>query len=197
MKKFLFYLLAVYWVLSAGFAQAGTIKGTAKIQGKQDHKNVVVYVDGVKGNFKLPAKRPEMNHVDVQFKPSVLPVLKGTTVDFPNSDPIFHSAFSESPSNPFDLGLYGQGKEKFVKMENSGVVELFCHIHSHMHAFILVLDSPFFTVTDENGNFTLEDVPDGSYTLKAWVNPSVEVAKSITVSGDQIVNMDFTLVAGR
>lgn len=196
-KKTLFYLFAFYWVFFAGFAQAGTIVGKAKVQGKQEHRNIVVYVEGVNGDFQPPSKRPELNHINLSFQPSVLAVLKGTVVDFPNSDPVFHSAFSISPSNPFDLGLYQKGREKFVHFKNPGVVEVFCHIHSHMHAYILVLDNPFFAMTDEEGSFSISNVPDGSYTLKAWLNPSVVISKPVSVQGKQTVNLDFTLVAER
>ena len=197
MKKGFYLALMIQWMVLVPMADAGTIKGKAKIQGKQDHQNIVVYVEGVTGDFKPPAKRPELNHINLQFEPSILPVLKGTIVDFPNSDPVFHSAFSISPSNPFDLGLYGKGKEKFVHFKNPGVVEVFCHIHSHMHAYILVLDNPYFTVTDKDGNFTIENVPDGNYTLKAWLSPSVVLAKPVQLEGDKAVSLDFTLVAER
>lgn len=197
MKKSLFYLLALYWVAFASLAEAGTIVGKAKVQGKQDHQNIVVYVEGATGDYQPPAKRPELNHINLSFQPSVLAVLKGTLVDFPNSDPVFHSAFSISPSNPFDLGLYQKGREKFVHFKNQGVVEVFCHIHSHMHAYILVLDNPYFAVTDQEGGFTIANVPDGAYTLKAWLNPSVVISKPVSVQGKQTVNLDFTLVAER
>jgi plastocyanin len=196
-KKSLFFLLVLYWATFTGLAEAGTIVGKAKIQGRQDHQNIVVYVEGATGAFQPPAKRPELNHINLSFQPPALAVLKGTLVDFPNSDPVFHSAFSISPSNPFDLGLYQKGREKFVHFKNTGVAEVFCHIHSHMHAYILVLDNPYFAVTDQEGTFTIANVPDGSYTLKAWLNPSVVISKPVSVQGKQAVNLDFTLVAER
>lgn len=196
-KKLLVFLFALYWVSFVGLAQAGTIVGKAKVQGKQDNQNVVVYVEGVTGDFQPPSKRPELNHINLSFQPPVLGVLKGTIVDFPNSDPVFHSAFSISPSNPFDLGLYQKGREKFVHFKNPGVTEIFCHIHSHMHAYVLVLDNPYFAVTDADGTFTIANVPDGNYTLKAWLNPSVVIAKPVSVQGKQTVNLNFTLVAER
>lgn len=197
MKKLLVFLFALYWVSFVGLAQAGTIVGKAKVQGKQDNQNVVVYVEGVTGDFQPSSKRPELNHINLSFQPPVLAVVKGTIVDFPNSDPVFHSAFSISPSNPFDLGLYQKGREKFVHFKNPGVTEIFCHIHSHMHAYVLVLDNPYFAVTDADGTFTIANVPDGNYTLKAWLNPSVVIAKPVSVQGKQTVNLNFTLVAER
>ncbi len=198
MKKLQVFCLFVLVVgLSSSLAHAGTIKGKANIKGNADKQQVIVYVSGVKGNFSLPAQRPEMNHIDTQFVPSVLPILKGTTVDFPNSDPVFHSAFSTSPTNPFDLGLYGRGKEKFWTFEKAGVTELFCHIHSHMHAYILVLDNPYFATTADDGSFEIAGIPNGSYTLRAWLNPAIEIAKDIEIEGNKTVNFDFTLTASR
>src|SRR3990172_2023284 len=151
--------LFVFAAVSA--ANAGSVSGKARVAGKESAANIVVYLEGVQGTFKFPEKRPEVNHINLQFAPSVTAVLKGTTVDFPNSDSVFHSAFSISPSNPFDLGLYQKGREKFVLLKNPGVVELFCHIHSHMHGFILVLENPYFATTTPDGEFSIPNVPDG------------------------------------
>ncbi len=180
---------------SLSLAEAGTISGKARVTGKESAANIVVYLEGVDGTYKLPEKRPEVNHINLQFEPSVIAVLKGTTVDFPNSDSVFHSAFSISPSNPFDLGLYQKGREKFVLFKNPGVVELFCHIHSHMHGFILVLDNPYFAMTSKDGDFNIANVPDGNYTVKAWASPTTIMTKTVSLAGNKVVNMDFTLSA--
>ncbi len=182
---------------SVSMANAGSVSGKARVAGKESAANIVVYLEGVQGTFKLPEKRPEVNHINLQFEPPVSAVLKGTTMDFPNSDSVFHSAFSISPSNPFDLGLYQKGREKFVLFKNPGVVELFCHIHSHMHAFVLVLENPYFSVTNAAGEFALANVPDGDYTIKAWANPTTVMTKTVSVAGNRTVNMDFTLTASR
>lgn len=184
-------------VASVSAADAGSVSGKARVAGKESAANIVVYLEGVQGAFKLPEKRPEVNHINLQFEPPVSAILKGATMDFPNSDSVFHSAFSISPSNPFDLGLYQKGREKFVLFKNPGVVELFCHIHSHMHAFVLVLDNPYFSVTNDGGEFALANVPDGDYTIKAWANPTTVMTKTVSVAGNRTVNMDFTLTASR
>jgi plastocyanin len=175
-------------------AHAGTIAGKVVLPGKVSHENVIVYVEGVSGEFKLPSKRPQMNHQNLQFVPNRLAVFKGATVDFPNSDPVFHSAFSISETNPFDLGIYGQGREKFVHFKNPGVTELFCHIHAHMHAFILVLENPFFTVTAKDGSFTIPDLPKGTYRVNAWWTPAANSIQEVTVSGNEPVSLNFTLI---
>jgi plastocyanin len=188
-------VLAAGVLALAQVAEAGTVTGKARVAGKENAANIVVYLEGVNGAFTAPQKRPEMNHINLQFQPSVMAVLKGTTVDFPNSDSVFHSAFSISPSNPFDLGLYQKGREKFVTFKNPGVVELFCHIHSHMHGFILVLENPYFATTGPDGGFSIPNVPDGNYTVKAWASPTASMTKTVSLSGDKTVNMDFTLTA--
>jgi plastocyanin len=181
----------------ATLADAGSISGKARVVGKENAANIVVYLEGVPGSFKPPEKRPEVNHINLQFDPPVIAVMQGATVDFPNSDSVFHSAFSISPSNPFDLGLYQKGREKFVQFKNAGVVELFCHIHSHMHGFILVLDNPYFAITSASGEFQIANVPDGDYTVKAWASPTAIMTKTVTLVGNRIINMDFTLTASR
>lgn len=190
-------LATVAVVAAVPVAEAGSISGKARVAGKDNASNIVVYLEGIQGTFKVSDKRPEMNHINLQFQPSVMAVLKGTTVDFPNSDSVFHSAFSISPSNPFDLGLYQKGREKFVLFKTPGVVELFCHIHSHMHGFVLVLDNPYFAMTNPEGGFSIANVPDGDYTIKAWASPTAIMTKTVSLSGDRVINMDFTLTASR
>lgn len=192
MKKF-FLTFFVFTIINPLIAHAGEIKGKVTLSGKGELEDIVVYVEDVKGNFPLPKKRPEMNHINMKFKPHVLAVMKGSTADFPNSDPLFHSAFSISKSNPFDLGLYGQGHEKSVPFPNPGLVEVFCHIHSDMHAYILVLDNPFFAPASKSGSFTIHGVPAGTYRVKAWMSPSVNAVKTVTVTDKEPSLLNFIL----
>lgn len=197
MRTIIAAILFICIMGSTSAAKAGSIKGKVEIPGENNLENLVVYVDGVKGNFPLSAKRPEMNHLNLQFAPRTLAVMKGTTVDFPNSDNVLHSAFSISKSNPFELGIYGQGHEKFMTFKNPGLVELFCHIHSHMHAYLLVLENPFFSMTAKDGSYAIANVPSGTYNVKAWVNPSNSIEKTVTVNGDETVSLSFTLQTKR
>lgn len=169
-------------------ADSATLEGKVEVPGKGSSENIVVYVEGLKGTYSLPKKRSQMNHVNLQFKPGVLAIMKGSTVDFPNSDAVFHSGFSISKANPFDLGIYGQGTEKFVYFKNPGLDELFCHIHSHMHAYVLSLDNPFFAITDKDGSYTISDIPEGNYTVQAWASPTVNMKKEIRVKDSTTLN---------
>ena len=192
----LILLLAVFSSVAIleGNAFSETISGKVVIEGQAKASNVVVYLEGVAGSFQAPMKRPEMNHLNLAFQPPVLPILKGTVVNFPNSDPVFHSAFSTSPSNPFELGVYGEGSEKSLKFVKPGEVEIFCHIHPYMHAFILVLENPYFTLTDGNGKYTLSGVPKGTYIIKAWQGfLRATGTKTVTLDGEQEAAVNLVL----
>ncbi len=103
-----------------------------------------------------------------QFEPRVLPIEVGSTVQFPNQDPILHNVFSLSPGNDFDLGLAGPGDGSSHRFESAGLVRVFCNVHQSMVAHILVLDSPFHTMAGSEGRFTLSGMPDGPGTLYVW-----------------------------
>ena len=102
------------------------------------------------------------------FVPHVLAITAGTTVDFPNSDHIYHNVFSLSKTERFDLGRYAKGKSKSVRFDQPGIVRVFCEIHSHMNAFILVFAHPYFAMTDSDGRYRIDNVPPGNYSVIAW-----------------------------
>jgi len=197
MRTIIAVVLFLCIIGSTSSVKAGGVKGKVSIPGESNLENVIVYLDGVKGTFPVPSKHAEMNHLNLQFVPHILAVMKGATVDFPNSDTVLHSAFSISKSNPFELGIYGQGHEKLMTFQNPGLVELFCHIHSHMHGYILVLENPFFGMTAKDGSYSIPNVPNGTYSLKAWLSPSDNIEKTVTISGNETLSEDFTLTAKR
>ena len=128
-----------------------------------------------------------MTQKDKRFEPHVLTVETGTTVDFPNFDPIFHNAFSNFSGQLFDVGLYPPGSSQSVHFERPGVVRVFCNIHPTMSALIVVLNSPYFTSTDRHGDFAIPAVPPGSYELHVFNERSLpetlqKVTQSITVT---------------
>jgi plastocyanin len=172
---------------------AGTLRGKVSLSERSGVPSVIVYVDGIQGEFQPDAVPPEMNHVNLRFDPSVLAVLKGTTVPFPNSDPVFHSAFSISPSNPFDLGIYAQGRQKSVRFVNPGVVEIYCRIHFHMRASILVLENPYHALTDQEGNYVINNIPEGDYSVRAWQSPSKYLTEKVSIRPGNSAVLDFLL----
>ena len=171
-------------------ARGNTIAGQVKIlkpdgEEQADRSNVVVFLDRVKSEtaFPRPRKNPVISQKNRRFTPRVLPVMKGTTVDFPNDDTIFHNVFSLSKTRPFDLDIYPPGKSKSFTFKRTGWVKVYCNIHPQMIVHIIVLDNPFFALTDQKGIFVISGVPDGEYTLKAWHEFGKAVRKEIKVSG--------------
>jgi plastocyanin len=142
-------------------------------------------------NPSIPVNRLSDVHVrmlqkDKMFTPHVLAVAAGTYVDFPNEDPIFHSAFSSYNGQPFDVGLYPPGSTKSVRFSRPGIVRVFCNIHSSMSAVIVVLPTPYFATTGRDGTFHIPNVPPGDYQLSVFHERATEstlaaLARHITV----------------
>ncbi len=131
-----------------------------------------------------------------QFKPNVLAITKGSTVDFPNMDRILHNVFSVSPFSEFDLGLYSAGSSKSVTFNEAGVIYVHCNVHHSMQADILVLDTPYFTQVDKNGHFELDDLPELAGTLKTW-HPRANIESiELTVNSNH-QNIQQTVVITR
>lgn len=169
--------------------------GTPAVQPSAERQMSVVYLETApRGAFDQnePA-RVVMDQRNETFVPHVLAITTGTTVDFPNSDRIYHNVFSLSKARQFDLGRYAVGRSKSVRFDRSGIVRVFCDIHSHMSAFILVFSHPFFSVTDPAGRYRIENVPPGSYTLVAWNEGVTAESRTITVTDGGATEADFTL----
>jgi hypothetical protein len=127
-----------------------------------------------------------------QFSPAVLPILVGTAVEFPNLDDSYHNVFSYSKAKRFDLGRYRKDeKPAAITFDKAGVIKLYCEIHPHMRATVLVLDTPHFTRTDTNGNFRLEHLPAGQFTLKVWLNEKTERERAVTLTDGAALRVDF------
>jgi len=131
---------------------------------------------------------------EARFTPHVLPVMVGTTVEWPNKDDIYHNVFSYSDAKQFDLGLYkGSPDDKRVTFDKAGKVDVYCSIHTDMHCIVLVLDNPYFATTDADGNYSIPNVPPGTYKLKAWHDRLPPDTREITVPTNGVVKADFTL----
>lgn len=139
-------------------------------QTREKAGNVIVWAEPAAGAAPLrkPEKMPVMIQRDKAFTPHVLVVQTGATVDFPNLDPLYHNVFSYSRAKRFDLGRYERGKSKQVTFDKPGVINVFCEIHENMHAYVLVVDTPWFTRAGPDGAFVLE-VPAGAYRVFAWI----------------------------
>jgi len=160
----------------------------------------VVYIDGPVNGAPVAPEKPlevvtrRVAQQGAAFNPAVLPVEAGTKVEWPNNDDIFHNVFSDSPARQFDLGLYkGNPKEKAVLFDKPGRVDVFCSIHASMHCTVLVLENPYFAVSDNAGKFVITNVPAGTYQLKAWHDRLPAQVQEITVPAEGDVKINFTL----
>lgn len=135
-----------------------------------DRRKSVVYLDPApQAAFEEnEQRRARMDQRDERFVPHVLAIVRGTWVDFPNDDKTYHNVFSLSKTQEFNLGRYAVGHSKAVRFENPGIVRVFCDIHSHMSAFILVFAHRYFAVTDDDGRYRIDGVPPGTYTVAVW-----------------------------
>jgi plastocyanin len=161
-----------------------------------DLRRSVVYLESAP-SLAFPDVEPQRAKMDQRnetFVPHVLAVTVGTTVDFPNSDHTYHNVFSLRGPRPFDLGRYAAGKSQSVRFDRPGIVRVFCEIHSHMSAFILVFNHRYFDVTAADGRYQIGRVPPGRYTLVAWNEGSVRESRPIVIPEDGgPVEADFVL----
>ena len=158
-------------------------------------KSVVYLETAPRGAFEQtePAEHAIMDQRNQTFVPHVLAVTTGTTVDFPNSDRIYHNVFSLSKTKSFDLGRYAVGRTKSIRFDRPGIVRVFCDIHSHMNAFILVFSHPFFAITDAEGRYHIDNVPSGSYNVIAWNEGLSSEPKPVAVPDGGSTELDFAL----
>ena len=170
-------------------AQGNTLHGLVTLLSnegseRKDRSDVLVFLDGVERGRVSPLRpsRAVVSQKNRRFYPRVLPIVQGTTVEFPNDDTIFHNVFSLSKTRPFDLGIYDRGVSKKVTFKRSGIVRVFCNIHPDMVSTIVVLKNSHFTLTDSEGFYLLTGIPDGTYTLRTWSELGGETRSSISVS---------------
>lgn len=156
-------------------------------------RKVIVYLADAKPTSAPAPMRVKIVQRGEQFLPAVTVVTVGSVVEFPNEDPFFHNVFSLSRARSFDLGRYPSGESRERSFPRPGIVKVYCDIHSHMSALIMVLDHPWFTIPAENGTFTLPSVPTGDHTLVAWHERIGEQRQRISVSGGATIKTAFTL----
>ena len=223
LKLFTIILTAFSFCILSLPADAGTIKGKISIRtalpvqraprsgslyagggaAKKDDAStkhntqlvILVHIDGYKEpNLRPPKTMPVLDQRNLSFVPHILPIVVGTTVRFPNSDDVYHNSFSYSKTKSFDLGRYAKGKSKTVTFDKPGIVKVFCEIHSNMNAIIVVLENSYFDIADENGEYDIENVPPGSYTLKIWHELlSTVTTKAITLKQNETITVDFEI----
>jgi len=161
----------------------------------RDRRAVVYFETAPRGAFEdRESPHATLDQRNEAFVPHLLAITVGTVVDFPNSDRTYHNVFSLSKTKRFDLGRYGTGRSKSILFDRPGIVRVFCDIHSHMNAFILVFNHRFFAVTDADGRYEIDGVPTGTYTLSAWYEGAVRDQGSATIGPEQRApELNFTV----
>jgi len=197
--------LPLVFVIAAGFAVAasagtrppttGSVAGRIVVHGPDRSPvrdaRVVVYLEGVPGAVTPPAAHAVIKQREKQFDPPLTVVVRGTTVDFPNEDKIFHNVFSVSRPARFDLGLYKSGSMKSVEMKRPGTVDVYCNIHPNMVAKVKVVDNAHYTITDASGRFVLDGVPPGVYPIVAWLPTGDEGRGQVSVQAGGVTSIDL------
>ena len=186
----------------------GTIKGTVRARGRvktkggKSDKDVVVYLEKVGGNdFPAPTAHVLMDQKGLVYIPHVLPIVKGTTVDFLNSDTENHNVFSPDHAvvgKDMNLGQFGHGKKESFRFDKPGEAVMLCKLHLEMAAYIVVLDNPFFTKAVFDGetrtaSYTLKNVPPGEYTVKVWHKKYKGKPKTVTVEKGKDAEVNLVL----
>ena len=169
--RFLFKFWFRFWIAGlafSGIGLAGTISGAIDLQ-RSDRSDIVIWLEPSDPNAPpTPAHRARMLQKDKRFHPHVLVISAGTTVDFPNADPIFHNAFSNFNGQIFDIGLYPPGKSRSVIFRDPGIVRVFCNIHPSMAALIVVVKSPYYATSDVTGGYSIPNVTPGEYRIRVF-----------------------------
>lgn len=184
------FVLALFFPLygGGGESETGSISGTVKVYRARHSGNVVVYLEGpsLKKEYAAPEEHSALDQKNLVFIPRVLSILKGTTVDFLNSDDVQHNVFAPGKVEKFNLGTWGLGGVKEYTFNKPGEVIILCNVHSEMVAYIIILENPFYCQTDEQGKFKIENIPPGTYLLKTWQEKMKSDPQEITiVEGDE------------
>ena len=180
-----------------GGGGVGIVKGTITIGGKPT-PDAVVSVEGVpaeqiKAQIAITkAQKKIMDQRNIKFMPTVLAVMVGGTVDFPNNDTAWHNVYSKGGANNFDIGLYPPGETRSAKFEKPGVSRILCNAHPNMEAFVVAKDHPFFSGADSRGNYEIKNVPVGKARVEIW-HPSLGTrTEVVNVHRDkEVVTLDL------
>lgn len=183
--------VAVFGVLvlaSAVAGQANEIKGKVSVQGIKSAESIAVYVDAIPDKkFDAPKEPVVIDQRKMAFVPHVVAVQQGTTVEFLNSDSVGHNVYWPSISGnkklAHNLGTWPKGDKKPFAFNDVGVASLLCNVHPEMSGYVVVTPTPYFAVTDKDGNFEIKNIPAGKYTLKTWSEDGKPTTQAVDVSG--------------
>lgn len=171
-----------------GALKANEIKGKVSVQGIKSAENIAVYVDAIPDKkFDAPKEPIVIDQRKMAFIPHVVAVQQGTTVEFLNSDPVGHNVYWPSVSGnkklAHNLGTWPRGEKKPFQFNDVGVASLLCNVHPEMSGYVVVAPTPYFAVTDKDGNFEIKNIPAGKYTLKTWSEDGKPTTQAVDLSG--------------
>ena len=178
-------------VLTAMALQAGGVSGSVTAKGLRTNAGIVVSLHASGTKATPPAKPLELDQKGMVFSPHVMAVPVGTRVQFLNSDAVAHNVFS--PEGKYNLGTWPQGEIREHVFDKPGVYTQLCRVHPEMEAFIVVLDTPYFAVTDRAGKYAIADVPPGKYTLVAWGEKLKSVKQEVTIDAGKTLTVDLAM----
>jgi len=192
-----FAVLVVAGVAFVTQSWAGDIKGKVTAQGMKSSENIVVYVDAVAGKkFDAPADHVVVDQKKMTFVPHVSVVQQGTTVEFLNSDPVGHNVYWPSISGnkklAHNMGTWPQGQKKPFQFMDLGAASLLCNVHPEMSGYVVVVPTPYFAVTDKDGNYTIKNVPPGHYTILTWSEEGKPTTQAVDVTA-ATTTLDITV----
>lgn len=158
-----------------------------------ERSHVAVYIEAGPGLPANAVQKASIEQKDRRFAPDLVVIPAGSTVAFPNFDPVFHNVFSLSKAKGFDLGNYPKGQSRTVTFKSAGIVAVYCHLHPNMAATIVVTPTQWATRVDRDGDFKLENVPPGTYTVVAWHKAAGTFKKTVTIGEGRDAEVRFTL----
>ncbi len=179
----------------SGKIKLGNATNTAASASNGDKETAVVWLEGQQDS-KPPETPVKISQKNLQFSPDFLVAVKGQRVDMPNDDDVAHNVFSFTGMNQFNLGIYPKGEFRSVTFDKTGIVDMFCSIHRHMHARILVVPTRYYASTLPGQTFNINDVPPGHYTLKVWHERSRMYEKNVVVPKTGIITESIVLENG-
>jgi plastocyanin len=184
-------------LLVAGIAQAADVKGKVSAVGLKSAENIAVYIDTVPGKkFDPPVQHVPVDQRNLKFTPHTIIILRGTTVDFLNSDQVAHNVFWPSINGDkrlrHNLTVVSPSQKKSFQFNDLGTAQTLCNFHPDMVAYVVVVPTPYFALTTNDGTFTIQNVPPGTYTLKTWSEDGKPTTQTITVT-DATTNVELAL----
>jgi plastocyanin len=174
-------------VVAASLAQAGEVKGKVSAPGLKSAENIAVYIDAIAGKkFNSPVEHATVDQRNQIFTPHTVVILRGTTVDFLNSDHVAHNVYWPSVSSNkalrHSLTIVSPGQKKSFQFDNLGTAQILCNLHIEMLGYVVVVPTPYFALTGNDGTFTIKDVPPGTYTLKTWSEDGKPTTQAVTLT---------------